>query len=69
MDEQVRAGVLEQEPFRAGSERAGDMVVGVEGGDDDDRQWIVDVGAGKPARCLDAVEVRHPDVEQAHVGA
>jgi len=69
VDQQVRTGVLEQETLRAGSERVGDVIVSVEGGDDDDRHWILHVGSGKPARCLDAVEVWHSDVEQAHVGA
>ena len=67
-EERGRAGVLEQEALRAGSERAGDVVVGIEGRDDHDRQWIIHLGSSELARCLNAVEVWHSDVEQAHVG-
>jgi hypothetical protein len=62
------AGILEQEAFRAGLQRAVHVLVEVEGGDDDDGEGIFDVGASEPSGGLDAVQVGHADVEQAHVG-
>jgi hypothetical protein len=59
---------LEKKAGRAGLQRAIDVVVGVERGDDDHTKWVGDVGTGEGARDLDAVELRHTDIEQGHVG-
>ncbi len=45
------------------------VLVQVEGGDDDDRQRVLDVRAGKLPGGLDAVDPGHADVEQADVRA
>ncbi len=44
-----------------------DVLVEVEGGDDDHGERVVDVGSGEEPRRLDAVEFGHADVEQADV--
>jgi hypothetical protein len=69
LDEQLRSGVLEEEPLGACSQSTRDVGVGVEGRDDDHGERVLDVGSGEDAGGLYAVEVRHPDVEEAHVGA
>ena len=66
--EQLGPGVLEQEPRRAGLQRAVDVLVQVEGGDDDDGDRVLDVRPGQLPGRLHAVEDRHPDVHQADVG-
>ncbi len=50
----------------AGLERAVDVFVVIEGRDHDDRERVVDAGAGELPGGLDPVEVGHADVEQAH---
>jgi hypothetical protein len=61
-----RRGVLEEEAAGAGPEGRVDVLVEVEGGQDED------VGRGPggddPAGGFDAVHVRHPHVHQDHVG-
>ena len=47
LDEQLGAGVLEQEAAGARLERAVHVLVEVEGGDDDDGERVGDVGAGE----------------------
>ena len=69
LGEQGGPGVLEQEPPGAGLQRPVHVLVEVEGGDDDDRQRVVDVGAGELPGGLDPVHLGHADVEQADVGA
>ena len=67
--EQGGPGVFEQEAPGAGLQRPVHVLVEVECGDDDDRQRVVDVGAGELAGGLDPVHLGHADVEQADVGA
>ena len=69
LDQQRGARVLQQEPPGAGLEGAEDVLVEVEGGDDDDRDRVRDAGAGQLAGGLHAVDAGHPDVEEADVGA
>src|SRR5680860_1699020 len=57
LGEQGGAGIFEQEPAGACFQRGVDVLVEIEGGDDDDRQRIVDVGTGKLAGRFDAVDV------------
>jgi hypothetical protein len=44
-----------------------DVLVSVEGGDDHDRDGLLDVRARQESGGLDPVQVRHSDVEEAHV--
>jgi hypothetical protein len=60
LDQQLGPGVLEQEAAGAGLEGAVHVLVEVEGGDDDDRERIVDVRPGELSGGLDAVHVGHP---------
>ena len=60
---------LSRKPAGAGPQRGVDVLVEVEGGDDDDGERVGDARPGEEAGGLDAVEHRHADVEQAHVGA
>ena len=53
----------------AGLERAVDVFVVIEGRDHDDRERVVDAGAGELPGGLDPVEVGHADVEQAYIGS
>jgi len=69
LDQLVGWRALEEEPSGAGFEGAVDVVVGVEGGDDHDGDGICDVGSGEKSGGFHAVQVRHPDIEQTHVGA
>ena len=68
LDQELGSGVLEQESPGAGLEGAVHVLVEVEGGDHDDRERVLDAGSGELSGGLDAVQVRHPDVEQAHIG-
>jgi len=68
LDQHLWAGILEEKASGARPEGLADVLVGVEGGDDDDRQRILDAWSGEPAGGLDAVEARHSDVDEAHVG-
>ena len=68
LDQQLRPGVLEQEAARARLERTVHVLVQVERRDHDHRERVRHVGSGEPAGGLDAVQLRHPDVEQADVG-
>ena len=45
------------------------ILVEVEGGDDDNRNWVRDAWPGQEAGCFDTVEDGHSDVHQTHVGA
>ncbi len=67
-DELLGARSLEEEPPGSGFQRSVDVAVGVECGDDDHRNRIVDVRSGQLPCRLDAVEIGHSDVEQADVG-
>jgi hypothetical protein len=66
-DQLIGRRVLEQEPADPGAQRLVDVLVGVEGGEDQDpgRRAECDDLAGGPQ----AVEDRHPDVEQRDGGA
>jgi hypothetical protein len=58
-------GVFEQEAAGPGAQRAQDVLVGVEGGQDDDLGWV-----GSGAQLFgggEAVEGGHADVHQHHV--
>ena len=46
-----------------------DVLVRVERRDDDDGGGFLDIGPREQSRGLDAVQVRHADVQQAHVRA
>ena len=59
---------LSRKPRRAGPQGAVDVLVQVEGGDDDDRDRVLDARSGQLPGRLHAVEDRHPDVHQADVG-
>ena len=67
LDEQRRAGVLEDEADGAAAQRAVDVLVEVERRHHDDPQRVGDVGPGQRPGHLDAVDAGHPDVDQAHV--
>ncbi len=60
-----RLRVLEQEAAGAGAQRRVDVLVEVEGREDDDPG--VAAGGDDPARGLDAVELGHAHVHQRHV--
>src|SRR5664279_1568322 len=62
------AAPLRRKP-RAPAEGSVDVFVGVERGDHHDGDRIVDPWSGEQTSGFDAVEVRHPNVEQAHVGS
>jgi hypothetical protein len=68
LGEQFGSCVLEQESAGAGLERAVDVLVEVERGDDHHGERIFDSRPGQRAGGLEPVELGHPDVEQAHVG-
>ena len=59
--------MLEQKAGGAGGQRVEDVLVQVIGGQDHDVR--VEAHRGEPTGGLDAVESRHPDVHQHHVGA
>ncbi len=69
LDEQLRPGVLEQKASGAGPKRAVDVLVQVERRDHHHRHRVGDAPPREELGHLDAVEPRHPDVDQAHVGA
>src|SRR5690606_35860108 len=61
-----RRDVLQHETAGARAQRAIDVLVGIEGGEDDDPRVVA--ALGEDARgCLEAVELRHADVHQDHV--
>jgi hypothetical protein len=39
------------------------ILIGIEGGDHHDRDRVADLGSGEKPGGLDAVDIRHPDVE------
>ena len=65
--EKFGTGVFQQEPAGACLEGTVDVLVEVEGGDDDDRHWVIDIGAGERTGSFEAVHFGHADVEQAYV--
>ena len=69
LHEELGSGVLEQEATGAGLQSSVHVLVEIERRDDHDRDRVGDAGAGELARGLDAVHVRHADVQEAHVGA
>ena len=68
LDQEFGSGVFEQEAPGACLKGAVHVFVEVEGGDHDDREWVIDVGSGELSGGLDAVDIGHADVEQAYVG-
>ena len=66
LDELLGRRVLEHEAARAGAQRLVDVLVEVERGQDQDPRPLV-AAVEQPARRLEAVDVRHPDVHQDHV--
>ena len=66
LDEVLGVGVLEQEAAGPGAETREDVVVLVEGGEDDDPRQVV---RDDPAGCLDAVHDRHLHVHEHDVGS
>ena len=69
LDQQRRAGVLEEEAARTVADRPAHVVVEVEGRHDDDGNRFFHVGAGEPAGHLQAVGAWHADVDEADVGS
>src|SRR2546430_1217762 len=67
LDEQGRAGALEQEAVRPVVERRGDVLVQIEGGHHDHAGTAGD--ACEPPGQLQAVDAGHADVRQYHVGS
>jgi hypothetical protein len=68
-DQLLRRRILQEERAGARPQRLDDVLVEVEGGEDDDAGHVaVALGDGTPRR-LDAVELRHADVHQDDVGA
>ena len=65
-DEFLWRGVLEQEAGRAGLQRPEDVVVGVEGGQHDDRGRVLQRADRRGGG--DAVQPGHPDVHQHDIG-
>ena len=65
----VPQGALEEDSPGACLEPPVDVLVGVEGGDHHDRDGLLDFGPREETRRFDAVQVRHADVEKAHVRA
>ena len=65
VDELLGADVLEQEAARAGADRLVDVLVQVEGGEDEDAR--VGATCDEISGRLDPVEIGHPDVHQDHV--
>ena len=68
LDEQRRPAVLQQEPGRPRAQRSVDVFVQVEGGDDDHSHRVGNPRPGQDPGSLQAVQLGHPDVQQAHVG-
>jgi len=68
-DELLGRGVLEQEPARPGGQRGVDVLVEVEGGEDDDPAPGSRLGPEDAAGGLEPVHPRHPDVHEDNVGA
>ena len=62
----VRLGVLEDEPARSGLERGDDLLLLDEAGQRDDLH--VRLGRLDPPDRRDAVELRHDEVHEHHVG-
>ena len=60
---------LSRKPLAPLASAVSEVVVVVEGGDDDDGDGLGDPGAGEQPGGLQAIELGHADVEQAHVGA
>ena len=56
LDQQLGAGVLEEEASGTGLEGSKDVLVEIEGRDDHDGQWVLDAWAGELAGGLDAVD-------------
>src|SRR5690606_27574214 len=68
LDQELRAGVLEQESGRTVAEGGPHVLVEIEGGDHHHRCRIVDVGPRQYTGRLQSVHDGHADVEQRHVG-
>jgi len=64
----VRTRSLEQESRSSGPQGVKDVVIVVEGGEDEDARGVVDVGE-QAAGCLDAINGGHADVHQHDIGA
>src|SRR6185437_10103503 len=62
-------GVLDQEAAGPGTDRLVDVLVGLEGGQDDHLDPGQVVVGGDAAGGLQAVHPGHPDIHQHHVGA
>jgi hypothetical protein len=67
-DQLGRVGVLYQKAGRARAEAVEDVLVQLERGQDDHVHAVQAGLCGDPAGRLDAVQARHPDVHQQHVG-
>ena len=71
LEQPLRGGVLEQETARARPQRVEDVLVQVEGGQDEHlrrRSAVPSRLPGELPRRLDPVGARHPHVHQHHVG-
>jgi hypothetical protein len=65
-DQILRRGGLDQEPGRAGPQRAQHVLVGVEGGQHHHGRRVGQLA--DPLNCGDPVHPGHPQVHQHHVG-
>jgi len=68
-DESLAGGVFEQKAGCAGSQRAVDVFVEVEGRQHKYARWRVELEVAQARGRLDAVHGGHADVHQDHVGA
>jgi hypothetical protein len=68
VDQVLGGDVLEQEPAGPGAQRRQDVLVEVEGGQDQHPDRVLDALAGQAAGRLDPVHAGHADVHQGHVG-
>src|SRR5262249_60249999 len=64
-----RLGVLDEEPARARAQRLEDVLVQLEGGEDEDLDAGQRLVAGDPTRRLQPVDTGHADVHQHYVRA
>jgi hypothetical protein len=67
LDQLLRRGPFEEEAAGACLQRSVDVLVGVERSDHHDGDRITDAWSGEEPRGLDAINVGHSDVEQAHI--
>ena len=67
VEQLFRRGVFQHEPAGAAAERLEDVLVLVEGGDDEDPGRRILIAVEDELGCLKSAHDRHPDVHQDHV--